>query len=158
MSVVAMDEVAADAETLAALGVESFGGPDTLDDLLRASDYVSVHVPLTARTRGLISREKIALMKPTAVLVNVARGGIVDESALVEALESGAIRGAGIDVYTTEPPGEDSPFLRLDNVVATPHVAGMTFETIRRRSEACVENVLRVRQGLEPLHLVTSAA
>jgi phosphoglycerate dehydrogenase-like enzyme len=158
MRVRAMDEVVADAETVAALGVDSCGGPETLDDLLRTSDYVSIHVPLTARTRGLISRERIALMQPTAVLVNVARGGIVDEAALAEALAAGAIRGAGIDVYTTEPPGRDSPFLGLDNVVATPHVAGMTFETIRRRSEACIQNVFRVRQGLEPLYEVTAAA
>jgi phosphoglycerate dehydrogenase-like enzyme len=158
MRVLALDAQELPADEVAALGVEWLGGPDKLDELLARSDYVSLHVPLTKATTGLIDREKLALMKPTAILVNVARGGIVDETALAEALEAGRLRGAGIDVYSKEPPAADNPLLRLDNVVATPHVAGTTYGTSRRRAEACVENILRIADGLPPLYEVTSPA
>ena len=94
-------------------------------------------------------------MKPTAVLINVARGEIADEAALVEALESGGIRGAGLDVFAEEPLPADHPFLQMPNVVATPHTAGQTYGTSRRRGEACAENVERNAQGLEPLYRIT---
>jgi phosphoglycerate dehydrogenase-like enzyme len=158
MRVVALDAVTPAADELAALGVEWLGGPEALDRLLRESDYVSLHVPLTAETRNLIGREQLALLKPTAVLVNVARGGIVDEAALAEALAAGRLRGAGVDVYSTEPPPPDDPLLNLPNVVATPHTAGTTYGTSRRRAQAAVENCRRVADGLPPLHEVVSAA
>lgn len=158
MRVIALDAAPVSEAELAELGIETFGGPETLAAVLGAADYVSLHVPLTAATRHLIDRERIGLMQPTAVLVNVARGGIVDEAALIEALEEGRLRGAGVDVYSQEPPDMQSPLLHLDNVIATPHVAGMTYETIRRRIEACFANVARIADGEPPLYQVTSSA
>ena len=96
-------------------------------------------------------------MKPTAALINIARGGIVDEPALIEALETGQIRAAGLDVFAQEPMLSDHPFLKMNNVYCTPHIAGVTRETVQRRAETVVENIDRVAKGLTPLHLVTSA-
>ncbi len=158
MRVIALDAFAVPAEECAELGVERFGGLETLDELLRESDYVSLHVPLTSATRHLIDAEKLALMKPTAVLINVARGEIVDEAALTDALVAGRLRGAGIDVFSREPPDTSSPLFQLENVIGTPHVAGTTFGTSRRRGEASVENIVRIDAGLPPLFEVTSAA
>ena len=127
-------------EPPASYGVERFGGLDELDDLLAESDYVSLHVPLNASTRHLIDERRLALMKPTAALINVARGRLIDEDALVDALRDGRLRGAGIDVFGEEPLTPQNPLLQLDNVVATPHTAGVTRGTSRRRSAVCVEN------------------
>ena len=142
---------------LASLGVERCDGPDELDRLLAESDYVSIHIPLTAETRHLIDAGKLAMMKPSAVLINVARGGIVDEAALAAALTSGRLRAAGIDVFSQEPPAADDPLLALPQVVATPHVAGTTYGTSRRRGVVCVENLTRIAQGLAPLYEIGSA-
>ena len=132
------------------------GSPDHLDKLLKESDFVSIHTPLTSKTNHLINRKSFEIMKPSAILINVARGEIVDEAALLEALQSGRIRGAGIDVYNKEPPDLDNPFLHMENVIATPHVAGMTRGTSQRRGSAAAENVFRVAQGMPPLYQVTS--
>ena len=94
-------------------------------------------------------------MKPTAVLINVARGLLVDEDALVEALQSGKIRAAGMDAFVSEPLSSSHPLLQMDNMFCTPHIAGVTRETTQRRGQAAANNVDRVSQGLEPLHLVT---
>jgi D-3-phosphoglycerate dehydrogenase len=102
-----------------------------LDELLERSDFVQVTCPLTAETRGLIGRAQFAAMKPTAFFITTARGPIHDESALLEALVSGTIAGAGLDVFHEEPPRPDNPLLHLDNVVATPHTAGITVEAAR---------------------------
>ena len=158
MRVIALDAYAIPADELSGLGVDRFGGPETLEELLRDSDYVSIHVPLTAATRHLIDAEKLALMKPTAVLINVARGGIVDEAALADALTKGRLRGAGIDVFAEEPPAAGHPLLGLPNVVTTPHIAGTSYGTSQRRGVACVENIVRISEGLAPLYEVTSAA
>ena len=141
---------------LAALQVEFFGDPSQLHHVLAAADFVSLHVPLTAQTRHLIDRGAIMLMKPTAVLINVARGQIVEEEALVAALRSGRIKGAAVDVYAQEPMDPAHPLLHLDNVLTTPHVAGFTDGTWQRRSEAAAENVVRVAEGRPPLNLVTA--
>jgi D-3-phosphoglycerate dehydrogenase len=93
-------------------------------------------------------------MKPSAVIINVARGEIIDEVALVEALGDGRLSGAGLDVFAREPPDPANPLLHIDNVVATPHIAGMSFDTSRRRAEACAENVRRVSDGRPLLHRV----
>jgi phosphogluconate 2-dehydrogenase len=95
-------------------------------------------------------------MKPTAFLVNVARGEIVDEEALLEALRNKRIRGAGLDVFGREPLDPAHPLLHLDNVIATPHIAGGTAETARRRTQAAADNVSRVARGLAPLYQITS--
>jgi lactate dehydrogenase-like 2-hydroxyacid dehydrogenase len=100
-----------------------------LDDLLRESDFVCLVVPLTAETRHLIGKRELELMKPTAILVNIARGPVVDEAALAEALRNGTIYGAGLDVYEREPLPMDSPLLCLDNVILAPHVGSATKQT-----------------------------
>jgi phosphoglycerate dehydrogenase-like enzyme len=136
--------------------VEFFGGPAQLDRVLAEADYLSVHTPLTRTTRHLVGRAVFERMKPTAVLINVARGPIVDEAALVEALRAGRLRGAGLDVFEQEPADPDNPLLHMDNVIATQHIAGTTTGTARRRGQACADNVARVAQGLAPLYEITA--
>jgi phosphoglycerate dehydrogenase-like enzyme len=123
----------------------------SLDTLLSTSDVVSVHVPLTSETRNMIGTRELGLMKPSAVLINTARGGIVDEAALVEALSSGGIAGAGLDVMEHEPPDRDDPLPKLDNVVITPHTAGPTYESLAKRAANSFYNIQRVWNGEEPL-------
>jgi phosphoglycerate dehydrogenase-like enzyme len=106
------------AERAAAAGAVSI----PLGDLLKQSDVVTVHVRLTAQSRGLLTREKLALLKPSALLVNTARAALMDESALVEMLQDGRLRGAALDVYSEEPLPSDHPLLSLPNVVLTPHI------------------------------------
>ncbi|MBI3466301.1 MAG: hypothetical protein HY000_25085 [Planctomycetes bacterium] len=156
MRIMAIDIVAIPPAIRARLHVEFFGGLAQLDRLLAEADYLSLHTPLTAATRHLIDCRAFGLMKATAVLINVARGGIVDEAALIEALQSGRIRGAGLDVFAHEPLDPAHPLLHMDNVIATPHVAGATWGTSRRRAQAAAANVARVAQGLPPLYQVTS--
>ena len=157
MRIAAVDAVDIPREGLDELGVEVFAAPGELEGVLAQADYVSLHVPLTAKTRHMIDSRALAAMKPTAVLINVARGEIADEDALIEALRSGGIRGAGLDVFAEEPLPADHPFMKLPNVVATPHTAGQTYGTSRRRGEACAENVERIAKGQEPLYRITEA-
>ncbi len=109
------------------------------DELFQSSDIVSIQTPLTRRTAGMVNRRTLAMMKPTALLINVGRGGIIDETALHQALERQIIAGAALDVFQQEPPG-NSPLLYLDNFVGTPHVAAQTFEAQR----AVGEDVVRI--------------
>lgn len=125
-----------------------------LDALLSESDVVSLHLPLTAETRELIDARAIARMRPGAVLVNTARGGLVEEGALVAALRSGQLRAAALDVYGQEPLGATSELTALDNVVLTPHVAWLTPETFDRSLEVAAENCRRLAAGEELLHRV----
>jgi phosphoglycerate dehydrogenase-like enzyme len=125
-----------------------------LDDLLEASDVVSLHLPLTPETEGLIDQRALARMKPAAVLINTARGGLVEETALVEALTSGRLLVAGLDVLAEEPPPPDHPLLSLDNVVLTPHVAWLTQETLSRSFDVALENIWRLRDGRDLLFRV----
>ena len=121
-----------------------------LDDLLNRSDFVSLHVPLGAGTQHLIGERELRLMKPTAILVNTARGSVVDEPALTRALSEGWIRGAGLDVFEKEPTPADNPLLKMRNVVVTPHVASVSdVSNVERRAEAAGE-VLRVLSGEKP--------
>jgi D-3-phosphoglycerate dehydrogenase len=108
------------------------GGPADLHALLARSDYVSLHVPTSAETRGIIDARALSAMKPTAFLVNAGRGDLVDGDALLAALRDGTIAGAGIDVYREEPPDPADPLLAMENVVATPHVGGVTHEALDR--------------------------
>ena len=128
-----------------------------LDDLFRRSDYVSLHAPGEGDNRGLVNRERLALMKPTAVLVNTARGALVDEDALYQALTSGQIAGAGLDVREKEPP-EDDRFEALDNVVLTPHVSGTTSEAQAVSIVMVVESVLQAARGERPHGLLNPDA
>src|SRR5262249_57125430 len=115
-----------------------------LDDLLRTSDAVTVHVPLNARTHHLIDAESMSMMKPTAVLVNTARGGLVDEGALASALKEGRILGAGLDVLSREPPPPDHPLLDLPNIVLSPHSAGPTWQSFPPPFANCFAHIERV--------------
>ena len=134
-----------------------------LGELLRGSDIVSLHVPLNPTTRHLVGAREIALLKPTAVLVNTSRGPVVDEVALTEALGAGRIAGAGLDVFDQEPPDADNPLFSLDNVVLTAHLAGPTVESSTARLRNAFDNVERVERGEPPLWVIpeledTSAA
>lgn len=125
-----------------------------LETLLEQADFVSLHVPLLPGTRNLIGAAALARMKPTATLINTARGGLVDESALAAALRKKKIAGAVLDVRQQEPPGEGDPLRGLPNVLLTPHVAGVTRESNRRASLHVAADVLRVLKGEKPLSLV----
>lgn len=125
-----------------------------LDALLAQSDIVSLHAPLTPETKHLIDDETIGRMKPGALLVNTSRGGLVDADALARALTSGRLRAAAIDVFDPEPPPADSPLLALDNVVLSPHMAGVAQESIMRILGAALGNCLRVARGEPPNDVV----
>lgn len=125
-----------------------------LPALLSESDIVSLHLPLTAETDSLIDAAAIARMKPGSVLVNTARGGLVDQRALVEALQSRHLAAAGLDVFATEPLERDNPLLTLDNVFLSPHVAWLTQETLERSLAVAVENCRRLESGGDLLHQV----
>ena len=142
--------VALSAAEETALGAARVG----LDELLAGSDVVSLHVPLTAETRALVRRETLAKMKPGAVLINTARGALVDEAALVEALRTGRLAGAGLDVFEREPPGADNPLLALDNVILTPHIAAGTRDALIEKMRAAFANMQRVLRGERPVNLV----
>ena len=124
------------------------------DALLSESDILSLHIPLTETTAGLLDAAAFARMKPGAVLVNTARGGIVDQPALTEALRSGRLRAAGLDVFAEEPIAPDDPLLTLNNVVLAPHVAWLTRETLERSIAVAVENCRRLGSGGALLHRV----
>jgi len=123
-------------------------------ELLAESDIVSLHLPLTDQTEGLIGVDALTAMKPDAVLVNTSRGPIVDEQALVDALACNRIAAAGLDVFTDEPVCADNPLLALPNVVATPHVAWYTADTMRRYLAEAVDNCARLRDGRDLVNLV----
>lgn len=120
-----------------------------LDTLLKESDVVSIHVPLLASTRGLLGRRELGLMRPDAVLINTARGAVVDEQALVEALEEGRLRAAALDVFDREPP-QSSPLLAMRNVVLSPHVGGISDRSIHEMTRRATASVLDVLEGRTP--------
>jgi glyoxylate reductase len=126
--------------------------PDSrsLDDLLREADFVSLHVPLNAQTRHLIDAERLALMKPDAYLINMARGPVVDEAALVAALQRGHLAGAALDVFEQEPVVHPA-LLTMDNVVLAPHIGGGTRESRREARLLCAQNIAAVLRGERPL-------
>ena len=118
-----------------------------LETLFREADFVSVNAPLTPETEKLVNRERQALMKPSAFLINTARGGLVDEVALYEALAAGRIAGAGLDVFEAEPLPANSPLRELSNVLLTPHCAGGSIEAVVAMANRCVDNILAIRDG-----------
>ena len=122
-----------------------------LVELLQTSDIVTLHVPLTEQTRHLIGRRELSHMKTTALLINTCRGQVIDEQALTSILKENRIMGAGLDVLEEEPPDINHPLLSLENVLITPHVAGVTLDTWRRRSEIIYQNMQRVWEGNDPL-------
>jgi len=141
-------------EVAKALGIELVG----LKDLLRRSDYVSLHCPLTDETRHLIAQAQLALMKPSAYLINMARGPVVDQLALYQALTVGTIKGAALDVFEQEPPSPDDPLLKLDNVILTPHAASWTAEAGAQLRRDAARNVVTVLQGKLPKSIVNRKA
>ena len=145
-----------EADILEEIRPEFLGTPDNLDRVVSESDYLSLHLHLNPETRHMIDARWISLMKPSACLINVARGALVDEAALHEALIEGRIGGAGLDVFESEPPDPTQPVFQLPNVVVMPHTAGCTRETSRRRAECVAENVDRIAQGLESLYRIDS--
>lgn len=137
-------------EAEAELGVEW----RSLEELLGMSDFITLHVALGPETRELIGRRELSLMKPTAFLINTARGGLVDQGALVEALETRRIAGAALDVAAVEPVPPDDALLSLDNVVITPHLGSATVETRSKMADLAVDNVLAFLRGERPPHCV----
>ncbi len=126
----------------------------SLEELLKESDYVSLHCPLSDATRHLINEETLALMKPTAFLINTSRGALIDEQALIRALKAGKIAGAGLDVQETEPPAEDNPLYTMSNVIMTPHMGWKGLET-RQRLVGVVENDIKSFFKGNPINVVS---
>jgi D-3-phosphoglycerate dehydrogenase len=149
LTVVAYDPYIAAAEVHAG-GAE----PAPLDELLERSDWISLHAPLTAETRHLIDARALRRVKPNAVLINTARGGLIDQAALVDALRGRRLRGAALDVLEGEPPARDDPILRFDNVLLTSHAAFNSVEALAEMRRTAVENVVRVLTGRPPLFAV----
>jgi D-3-phosphoglycerate dehydrogenase len=137
------------ADRAAALGVELTA---ELAPLLRASDVISIHAPLTPTTRGIVGRDALAQLKPTVILINCARGGLVDEVALLEALRAGRLAGAGLDAFVEEPFPPNHPLLALENVVATPHIAGGSQKALEIMARTVAEDILRVLRGELPMY------
>ena len=152
MRIMTVDLIPVDQETLDHYGIDFYGTTEKTDELITQADIVSLHVPLLPETSKLIDARRLGLMKQSAILINVARGGLVDEPALIEALKSKSIAGAGLDVFDPEPPDPNSPLFKLPNVITTPHIAGVTVGTYKRRIAALKENVDRFAEGLEPLY------
>lgn len=142
------------AEAMASLGVEK------VDDLAEAmnADVISIHTPLSEKTRHLIGARELAAMRPSAILVNTSRGGLVDEAALAQALKEGKLLGAGIDVFEQEPPSPENPLLRLPNVVLSPHVAGVTDGSMKGMALAVCDVIDVVDSGGRPSTLLNPEA
>lgn len=130
----------------------------SLDELLQQADFVCLTLPLTPQTENLMGAEQFALMRPESIFINISRGKVVDEPALINALQQGQIRGAGLDVFVREPLETTSPLLQLDNVVATPHMGSATFETREAMARCAVDNLLAALAGTRPANLVNPQA
>ncbi|WP_223484312.1 2-hydroxyacid dehydrogenase [Pseudomonas sp. A-RE-19] len=130
----------------------------SLSQLLQQADFVCLTLPLTAETEGLIGAKQLARMRPETIFINISRGKVVDEAALIEALQQNRIRAAGLDVFEREPLGHDSPLLQLNNVVATPHIGSATHETREAMATCAVENLLAALAGERPANLVNAGA
>lgn len=130
----------------------------SLEDLLRQSDYVTLHATLTEETRHLIGEKELSMMKKTAHLINTARGGLIDESALLKALREGEIAGAGLDVFEPEPPEHENQLLHLPNVVVTPHMAGWSDEAVYREQKEATLEIKLVLEGESPRYPINPEA
>ena len=129
--------------------VEGYGAVyyENYEDLLKVSDVVSIHVPLTDETKNMISKKQLTEMKKTALIINCSRGGIINETDLVEALKAGEIAGAGTDVFCSEPPKTDDPLLNCPNLIVSPHSAAQTREAVIKMAQMCVKGCLAVAEG-----------
>ena len=126
----------------------------SLEELLKNSDYISMHCPLTESTKHMINKESLSLMKPSAFIINTSRGALIDETALIEALENGTIAGAGLDVQETEPPEENSPLYTMDQVLLTPHMGWKGLETRQRLVSILADNIKQFMEG-NPINVVS---
>ena len=126
----------------------------SLEELLKNSDYVSMHCPLTESTKHMINKESLSLMKPSAFIINTSRGALIDETALIEALENGTIAGAGLDVQETEPPEETNPLYTMDQVLLTPHMGWKGLETRQRLVSILADNIKQFMEG-NPINVVS---
>jgi phosphoglycerate dehydrogenase-like enzyme len=156
MRIEAIDIVPPEQDLDPAIEPDFFGGPDEMDHVISHCDYLSLHLHLTPKTHHLIDRRRLSLMKPGGCLINMARGDLVDEDALAEALLKGELGGAALDVFSREPPDLDRPEYQLPNVVLTNHISGNTDDTIRMRTMIGIENARRLVEGGEILHPVTA--
>ena len=154
MRIVATDAQQIDAKILDRIQPDDVGMPADTERVIAASDYLSLHLHLNDETHHLIGADQFARMKTTASLINVSRGALVDEDALYTALLEGVIGGAGVDVYSQEPPDATHPVFQLPQVVSTNHIAGCTDGTSRKRAACAAENVDRIAAGLEPLYRI----
>ena len=154
MKIMGIDVRTIEDDILAEIQPEFMGTPDDLDRVVAQSDYLSLHLHLNAQTRHIIDARRIGLMKATACIINIARGALIDEEAMRQALLAGKLGGAGLDVFSTEPPNVKLDVYQLPNVIVTPHVSGCTDGTARKRAAVAAENVDRIAQGLEPLYRV----
>ncbi len=141
-------------EILDEIQPDFLGTPEDTDRICAEADYLSVHLHLNTETRHTIDARRIGLMKPTACLINVARGALIDEAAMHQALLNDKIGGAGIDAYEREPPDPNEPAYQLPNVIVTPHIAGTTTGTAKRRARCAADNIDRIAEGLEPLYRI----
>jgi phosphoglycerate dehydrogenase-like enzyme len=139
-----------DAASASAMGVELTGK----DDVLAQADFLSLHMPLLPGTRGVVNDEFLGHMKPGAFLINTARGEVIDEAALLRALQSGHLRGAGLDTFAKEPPEPENPLLKLPQVVATPHLGAMTDGATSKMGWMAMQDCLAVLSNEEPAHRV----
>ena len=144
------------------VGADAFEGAGVrkadLGEVLSSSDFISIHAPLTAGTHHLIGRNELSLMKPSAVLINISRGAIIDEQELTQALRNGQIAGAALDVMHPEPPADDHPLRSMPNVILTPHIAGYTEESVIEATTKAAAEIRRVLSGEMPLNLVNPGA
>lgn len=139
------------AEAMAELGITKY---ETVEEMLPLCDVLSIHVPKTPQTENLINKDTLAKMKPTAVVVNTARGGIINEADLVEALRDKVIAGAMLDVFAQEPPSLDNPLFTLDNVLLTPHIAAASDGAMRNMSSGVATNIINYFEGRDPIFVV----
>jgi D-3-phosphoglycerate dehydrogenase len=151
LDVIAYDPFAKD-ELFTSAGVERVD----LDDLFARADYISMHTPLTPQTRGLLNKDAFAKMKKGVYIVNTARGPLIDEEALVAALDAGQVGGAALDVVTTEPLAKDSPLLGRDNVIVTPHTAFYSIEALEELQSKCASDVARVLSGQKAVYPISA--
>ncbi len=145
----------ADPELARRLGIDFIDGMDRYHDVLERSDFISIHLPLEPATVGFFGHEAFRRMKAGSFLINIARGPIVDKAALIDALASGHLAGAGLDVFWEEPIDPEDPVLKFPNVVATPHIAGATYEMQERLAAIVAENIRRVAADQPPHHQVS---
>tara|TARA_B100000745_G_scaffold102831_1_gene65677 strand:+ start:566 stop:1549 length:984 start_codon:yes stop_codon:yes gene_type:complete len=149
MKINAIDVRPIELEILAEIQPDFLGGPEDLDGAIEDCDFLSVHLHLTEETKHIINRKRIALLKPTSYVINVARGGLIDEDALYDALRDKKIAGAGLDAFAKEPPEFDLPVYKLPNVIVQPHTVAGTDGMMRKRADFAVENLKRYSDGKE---------